>query len=686
MSVLAALRWLMGVALLVLLELAAPPGAAAQSCPVSGGDPVPSDSTVVGDSTVVSDSTLLAGSDTTATPEADCPPPPPPPSTQPRNPPSISLAPYNGGYSNRALCAAGCFDATVTLSTPAYVSLDAERSVALVYSSAQAWPQALVQVDAAPNSSDLPNKMSIRLKTASGAWVSFTNGSQEIFYTQGVNSTSRLAAQFDASALATGAHPYTVVVRNWWSDGTYKEWTASIRVLVVNEKSSPFGWGWSLAGLQRLLVQSDGSVAISEGDGSLAFFAKISTGFITPSGDFSKLTVSSGTYTRTYPDGTRAVFASSGRLSYVQDRWGNRTSYSYDSAGKLTGITDPAGMTTLFGYGSDGLIDWVRDPAGRVMSIAHAGRDLTWVDDAGGGTPFRTPVYGTRHELLSFYDRRSGGWSFSYDAFGKLASNAAPPVTLDGGTSSRPTTSFASWEKAVLPASGKGSSTSPEVRRDPGALRAQITDPRGNVTRLALDRWGAPTRIEEPLGRVTQLARNAAGLVSQTITPSTHRIDYTWDAKGNLLYAYDGFTQRRDNDELREHLQPAPRAPGRVGLYQALLHRGEPGQHQGGQRHGEGNTLPVGQQGTIDQAGRSPGRLDAHVLPEHGLPEHRLPPRRQAGLEREQPAPHAVSVRRVWSGEPDEGPAEPHGQHRVRPAEPRDHQHQRRGRIRLLRL
>ena len=41
------------------------------------------------------------------------------------------------------------------------------------------------------------------------------------------------------------------------------------RIAINNASESPFGTGWSLAGLQRLHIQDDGRIVIDGGDGSL---------------------------------------------------------------------------------------------------------------------------------------------------------------------------------------------------------------------------------------------------------------------------------------------------------------------------------------------------------------------------------------------------------------------------------
>ncbi len=151
------------------------------------------------------------------------------------NGPVVSTVQTNGDYRDVSKCIADCFDAVASYTTLPYISADVPHSVRLVYRSAQAHPMGVVQVDARDTSSVSPVKMSLQLYTPQGTWVTFTNGSTEIFYNwvshPADGNVNRLAAQFDASGLATGAYNYTAVVRSYRSDGRSRQ---SIRGRMVD--------------------------------------------------------------------------------------------------------------------------------------------------------------------------------------------------------------------------------------------------------------------------------------------------------------------------------------------------------------------------------------------------------------------------------------------------------------------
>lgn len=97
--------------------------------------------------------------------------------------------------------------------------------------------------------------------------------------------------------LSTGSYPYTVEISNDYTDMTYAtadyfagpptgdtgivtrepvSLTTAIkgRISVNNQRDSAFGSGWSLNGLQRLHIDPDGPILLTEGDGSALTFKK----------------------------------------------------------------------------------------------------------------------------------------------------------------------------------------------------------------------------------------------------------------------------------------------------------------------------------------------------------------------------------------------------------------------------
>lgn len=495
-------------------------------CPTSGGD----------STTVSADSGDTVGTEQITEP-GDCEEPYPPPST--RTAPSVSTAPQHTEF---VIAAAG--SAAVSYTTPAYTSRDEERSLTLVYSSGMAAPTVLAQVDASDGgSTEFPTKMSLRIRNkATGAWQTFTNGTNEVYFSIG-SGANRLAAQWDAAGLASGSHIYEVVVRSYWSDGTWMESTpVPLRVLVVNERNSPYGSGWIVAGLQWVRAEA-GGVYLFEGDGSARWFAYPGTcikgtaapeycSYNSPAGDFSRLARSSttGEWFRHFPDGSTVEFASNGRMVASREAR-DPTRFAYDAQGRLISVTDPAGLVTQLGYDAAGKLAWIRDPSGRTVTTRVTSGLLDRICDPVSCS--FTAGYDTSRRLTFRTDRGGARWDFGYDAFGKLSQVVSPGVAIDGQGTVRPTSTFKTLEAAVLAAPGTGGMGTPAARVVPGQVRLTATDALGNLSTFAVDRFGNPTSITEPLGRTSTIHRDQHGRPTRVQAFQGDATEYTY--QGALL-------------------------------------------------------------------------------------------------------------------------------------------------------
>lgn len=483
--------------------------------------------------------------------------------------PAISLADHQTSR-DVSKCVADCFDAVASYSTPAYYSLDQPRSVQLVYRSSLARPMGFVSVRAWDTTAVYPTKMSIKLKRADGTFETFTNGSQEFFFacsSAGGNyacdsTTNRLAVQFDASTKPTGAYDYTLIVRSHRASGTppFYETTTTVRVLIQNESSSPFGAGWTVAGYQRVhFVGWD--VVITDGNGSISFFAGNSAPgcenctYSSPAGDFSTFTrggIEDGAdYRRRYPDGVTVGFHGNGRMLWVRNAQGSvMTWYRHNNPPTtLNAIEDVAGKYNSLQYTSGKL--WLisyPDVAHTAIAIDGSG-NLTLISDAAGGIPFQG-TYNSLHRLTRVIDRRGGARGIAYDFAGKLKADTAPAITTVHGSNERPVVRYVSLETALLSdtALHLGSSGSPAAVANDVTVRAKVTNARGFTTSYALDRYGQPLRIEEPQGRTASFQYDELGRRTRDSLPKGqgHVIRYTWSGPNQTQWK-DSTTGRTIN-------------------------------------------------------------------------------------------------------------------------------------------
>jgi RHS repeat-associated protein len=419
--------------------------------------------------------------------------------------PVVSTAPHASAYRDVRLSSA-----QYGYTTPAYYTLGQARSVHLQYVSGTARPLGFVQVDATDNSLVPAARTSIRLRTAAGADVTLVGGLREAFYQSGSGAT-RLAAEFQADDLPSGAWPYDVIVTSYWNDGTVRQAPpVRIRVPIVNEAASPFGAGWTRAGQQRLYDQGDGAFITRDGTGSFFEHPCPACGWTAPAGDLTRLSRDAdGTWVRAYPDGTRVRFTAGGVMQSVTQRTGSVTRYDYDGAGRLAWITDPVGRRTAFAYDAGGSLAAITDPAGRATTFVARGGDLAEIRDAAGAAVFRG-AYG-EHRLAFYYGPRGAGDLTNVEYRPSTLTyeyTEGPEVWTEAGPR-RPLTRVLTQEFATLYHDGAGTASNPAPRLRPEDVRVWVFDARGAVTRLALDAYGQPTRIEDALGNVTTIDHDA---------------------------------------------------------------------------------------------------------------------------------------------------------------------------------
>ncbi|MBI1746366.1 MAG: VCBS repeat-containing protein [Acidobacteria bacterium] len=156
----------------------------------------------------------------------------------------------------------------VDYAVPSYRSLGVDRPLRFIYSSMAADVRPIIPFDAQRRDSN-PISISARL---------FFNGvlqKNEVFY-QPSASPFRGALQADANGLPTGIYPYTLSLSNNYTMGKPLNSGLASKVAVNNQGGSPFGAGWTLDGLQRLVrnpTRDRNTALLLEGDGSAKVFS-----------------------------------------------------------------------------------------------------------------------------------------------------------------------------------------------------------------------------------------------------------------------------------------------------------------------------------------------------------------------------------------------------------------------------
>jgi RHS repeat-associated protein len=448
------------------------------------------------------------------------------------------------------------FDAMLSYSMPTYRSLDQDRAVTLVYSSQRARPNAFVYMDVTDNSSQPADTMSIGLLW-NGVFQTRPDGQTTTHYRTQAG-TNRLGAFYGASNSPTRSMDMKAVVKRFWTGGSAED-TVPVRVLVINEKDSPYGAGWTVAGVERVVTGNGGDpgIIVVHGDASGTFYpaytscnaSKVCTFGHSP-GEFGTMVYDSlnARYVRTGRDGMTSSFNAAGQLTEVRDRLNNVQSFTY-SNGRLSTILDPAGKLTTFAYDAAGKLASITDPTGRTSTVVvNAAGDLASITGPDQVMTMQM-TYGTNHRVLSYTDRGGRVSNITYDVWGRVASTQSPAFTAEGGQTFRLTTTLTSLEMAVQQGNTNGGThAAPFPRVDPATLRVSVVDPEGRTTSFALDPWGAPSRVEDYLGYVSTTTRNAEGQVTSSADAKGNATTYGWtggdltgvtDATGTVGMAYD---------------------------------------------------------------------------------------------------------------------------------------------------
>jgi RHS repeat-associated protein len=326
-----------------------------------------------------------------------------------------------------------------------------------------------------------------------------------------------IALQKDATGLSTGRYSYSVVVKANYRSPVTSTFSGSFDV--VNDGSSPYGAGWWVDGLDRIVSATGGVILVSAGGRSL-WFADAGGGTYTrPAGDFSTLVSSAGVWTRTLPNGDTETFNSSGEMTKYTDLNNNVTTYTY-STGKLSTITDPNNLVTTFAYDGSGKLDYVTDPANRTTQITVSSGKLTAATDPASGAWAYT--YDGSGRLTTITDPRSKVTTVAYDANAHRASTVTEadaagesftPLQLHGYPTGAPTTAEMTAE-----------------------VTANFTDGRSNPWDWRMD-WagfGQPTMHVDPLGNPFVRYRDANGQAWLDNNENVERTDYDHDSQGNV--------------------------------------------------------------------------------------------------------------------------------------------------------
>jgi RHS repeat-associated protein len=334
--------------------------------------------------------------------------------------------------------------------------------------------------------------------------------------------------------------------------------------------SGPFGVGWTDPYQASLTIPNGAAtVTFRAGDGAQSVYTLVGSAYVAPSGIRSALTVVSGGYQVTNPDGTTMSFTSTGLLSSIMDRHGEGVTLGY-VGGQLTTVTDAAQRVVTFSY-TGSLITGLAMPGSRSVVYGYTSGQLTSATDMAGNkwtygygpvgrlTTIKTP----RGNTITKNTYATGGRvSSQLDANGNTTTFGWTGDTNGNGTATTTDPDGGVWTD-VYSGNMLVSSTDPDGRTtsyayDPNGDRTVTTDPAGHVTTYAYDSSGdllsqtdpllnseswTYNSLSEPLtatdfrGQTTTYTYNAVGDMLSETTAAGYESTWTWNSDGTMATA-----------------------------------------------------------------------------------------------------------------------------------------------------
>ncbi|MFA7337094.1 MAG: RHS repeat-associated core domain-containing protein [Candidatus Obscuribacterales bacterium] len=247
------------------------------------------------------------------------------------------------------------------------------------------------------------------------------------------------------------------------------------------------------------------AVVISYPDATNQIYIKQPDGSYTRSANNlpSKLTVVSGLFVLTTPQGVKTNFNSAGQISSVVFPTGVTVSYTYTS-GKLTSISNGLGRTLTLNY-TGNLLTSVTDGTGRSVSYTvDASSNLTTFQDANGQNT--TYAYGTPGLLTQYFMPAFPATAIITNVYDSLSR-----VKTQANTRNQVTTLYLAGS------------------------RAEVVDPVGNKTVRYFSPIGSTARLIDALGFETKTVYDGLNRVVKLNQPEGNYKQMTFDANDNVL-------------------------------------------------------------------------------------------------------------------------------------------------------
>jgi RHS repeat-associated protein len=444
-----------------------------------------------------------------------------------------------------------CGDFRYVHAAPAVRTYNKVRAPVLIYQSQAAHPFLIVPaLVTADTSHGAPDSVHVRLNE-NGTRVdsAFLPGAS---FAHGV--TQRVLLGVDEGSATNSSISYTVEATTYAGASTTSDSVGGAGE-VESAHFSHVGRGWMIAGVEQLKVypllgasKDSSGLLWATGGGDVRYYQVVASArylWRTDSlnrRDSIRYDSTLKHYTRFAAHGVRVVFDTLGRQDSTIDRLGHVTRFAYTTATgfDIDHITLPVALASdtttfryTFYYGSSSYLDSITAPGPsggtrKVTLIHDSGGNVLSLKDPDGLTDSLTYLSSPATLLNAFRDKRGTWATVKYDSGLKVRT-----VTVDTAGASAlklQTTVIAQQSKSFHGA------------LNPDSAYTTLADPDGNVSRLWLDRYSGPVRIQGPLGTLTLIARtnpHFPGAVTRLKRPNGQVLGATYDSRGNIASEAD---------------------------------------------------------------------------------------------------------------------------------------------------
>lgn len=241
-----------------------------------------------------------------------------------------------------------------------------------------------------------------------------------------------------------------------------------------------------------------------------------------------------GSFQRTYPDQTKYMFSSAGKLETVRDRNALETNFFYDGDGRIDRVVDTTGRATSFFY-SGAYVLRIVDPADREVLLEHdALGNLTRVSYADGtSTQMR---YNSKHLMTSLVDPKGNLYEFVYDSAGKLIESKRPDNSSE---------KFLSRDSQLFANAPSGSLSSATKIGGDTSRFAAYADGSGPTTQMTLDNAGQVLASSDGGGLISKELRDPQSnlIVEQTSGRGFNTV-YEYNLNGDVTSIRDEISNK----------------------------------------------------------------------------------------------------------------------------------------------